>query len=224
MALSRLLLTSALAVTTLAPARAAEDDINAWLAATASIDVGKKGVVWLEAQTRFTDDASRLGQLLLRPAIGYKLDETTTAFLGYAFVRTDPTGPALSKEHRVFQQLSFRLAGDGKGVTLTGRTRLEQRFREGRDGTGVRFRQQLRLTAPLEGKARAVAWTEPFIGLNATAWGQKSGVNVWRNFVGVSIPVGTGLSLEPGYLNQYVVRTGRDRIDHIASLTLNTRF
>jgi len=213
-----------MALTALAPARAAEDDLNAWAAATASIDVGRKGVLWLEAQTRFTDDASRLGQLLLRPAIGYKLDGTTTVFLGYAYVRTDPAGPALSKEHRVFQQVSFRLAGDGKGVTLTGRSRLEQRFREDKGGTGVRFRQQLRLTAPLEGQTRAVAWTEPFIGLNSTAWGQTSGVNVWRNFVGVSLPVGTGLSLEPGYLNQYVVRNGRDRMDHTASVTLNTKF
>ena len=219
-----MLLTSALALTALTPARAAEHDLNAWAAVTASIDVGKKGVIWLEAQTRFTDDASRLGQLLLRPAIGYKVDGLTTVFLGYAYVRTDPVGLGLSKEHRAFQQLSFRLAGDENGVTLTGRTRLEQRFREDMDGTGVRLRQQLRLTAPIEGKARAVVWTEPFIGLNRTAWGQEPGVNVWRNFFGVSLPVGAGLSLEPGYLNQYFVRNGRDRVDHIASVTFNTKF
>ena len=221
---SKLYLAIAMALTVLGPARAAEDDLNVWAAATASIDVGKKGVVWLEAQTRLTDDVSRLGQLLVRPAIGYKLDSTTTVFLGYVYVRTDPVGPALSKEHRIFQQASFRLAGDGKGVTLTGRTRLEQRFRDDRSGTGLRLRQQLRLTAPLQDSARAVAWSEPFIGLNSTGWGQKTGVNVWRNFVGVSIPVSPRLVVEPGYLNQYVVRTGRDRVDHIASLTLNTRF
>lgn len=219
-----MLLTSALALTALTPARAAEHDLNAWAAVTASIDVGKKGVLWLEAQTRFTDDASRLGQLLLRPAIGYKVDGLTTVFLGYAYVRTDPVGLGLSKEHRAFQQLSFRLAGDENGVTLTGRTRLEQRFLEDMDGTGVRLRQQLRLTAPIEGKARAVVWTEPFIGLNRTAWGQEPGVNVWRNFFGVSLPVGAGLALEPGYLNQYFVRNGRDRVDHIASVTFNTKF
>jgi hypothetical protein len=30
--------------------------------------------------------------------------------------------------------------------------------------------------------------------------------------------------VEPGNLNQHVARTGRDRVDHIASLALNTRF
>lgn len=204
-------------------ARAAEDDANIWLAQTATINAGDKAVIWLEAQQRFTQDASRLGQVLLRPAIGYKLDGTTTAFIGYAFVFTDPEGPAETNEHRLFQQLSFRLLGDGKGLTITGRTRLEQRWLEERPGTGWRLRQQLRLTAPLAGKVRAVAWTEPFIGLNETAF-QREGVGLWRNFAGLAVPLGKGLVLEPGYLNQHVERTGRDRVDHIGNLTLATTF
>lgn len=204
-------------------ALAAEEDANIWLAQTATVDLGGDAVLWLEAQERFTDDASRLGQLLVRPAVGYKLDKSTTVFVGYAYVMTDPVGPAKTHEHRIFQQLSFRLLGDGKGVTVTGRTRLEQRMLEGRDGTGWRLRQQLRLTAPLAGKVRAVAWTEPFIGFNETSF-QRDGLGLWRNFAGVAIPVGKSFTIEPGYLNQYVVRSGTDRIDHTASLTLSTNF
>lgn len=62
-------------------AKAAEEDANIWLARTA---LGGDLVLWLEAQERFTNDGSRLGQLLVRPAIGYKLDKTTTAYIGYA--------------------------------------------------------------------------------------------------------------------------------------------
>lgn len=204
-------------------AHGAEEDTNIWLAQTAQTGLGGDAVLWLEAQERFTNDASRLGQLLLRPAVGYKLDKTTTAYLGYAYVMTDPEGPAKSHEHRIFQQLSFRLLGDGKGVTVTGRTRLEQRMFENQDGTGWRLRQQLRLTAPLSGKVRAVAWTEPFIGFNQTAF-QRDGVGLWRNFVGVAIPAGKKFTVEPGYLNQYVVRDSNDRIDHTLSLTLSANF
>lgn len=204
-------------------AQAADEDINIWLAQTAQVDLGKGAVLWLEAQERFTNDASRLGQFLVRPAIGYKLDKTTTVYLGYAYVMTDPVGPAKSHEHRIYQQLSFRLLGDGKGVTLTGRTRFEQRFFENQDGTGWRLRQQLRLTAPLSGKVRAVAWTEPFIGFNETTF-QRDNLGLWRNFAGAAIPVGKKFTLEPGYLNQYVVRNGPDRIDHTANLTLNANF
>lgn len=206
-----------------AAAQAADEDTNIWLAQTANVDLGKGAVLWLEAQERFTNDASRLGQFLVRPGIGYKLDKTTTVYLGYAYVMTDPVGPAKSHEHRIFQQLSFRLLGDGKGVTVTGRTRLEQRMFENQDGTGWRLRQQLRLTAPLAGKVRAALWTEPFIGLNETTF-QRDRLGLWRNFAGVAIPIGKGFTLEPGYLNQYVVRSGPDRIDHTANLTLSTNF
>lgn len=205
------------------PALANEEDFNVWLAQTATIDVGDKGVVWLEAQERFNDNASRFGQLLLRPAVGYKLNKTTTAFLGYVYVRTDPAKGATTDEHRIFQQLSFRLGGDGKGLTVSGRTRLEERWVEGKDGTGWRLRQQIRVTAPLNDKLTGVAWTEPFIGLNKTSF-QRDGVTTWRNFVGVSVPVRKGVTLEPGYLNQLVVRNGENRMDHTASFTLNTRF
>lgn len=206
-----------------AAAQAADEDTNIWLAQTANVDLGKGAVLWLEAQERFTNDASRLGQFLVRPGIGYKLDKTTTVYLGYAYVMTDPVGPAKSHEHRIFQQLSFRLLGDGKGVTVTGRTRFEQRMFENQDGTGWRLRHQLRLTAPLAGKVRAALWTEPFIGLNETTF-QRDGLGLWRNFAGVAIPIGKGFTLEPGYLNQYVVRSGPDRIDHTANLTLSTNF
>lgn len=207
-----------------APAMAADEDGQAWAAANATVDLGSGLVLWLEAQLRFTDDAGRLGQTLLRPAIGMKLGPDTTAMLGYAFVATDPVGPALLHEHRIWEQLSWRLAGDGKSLTITGRTRFEQRFVEGRSGTGWRLRQQVRLTAPLAGKVRAVLWTEPFIGFNRTEWGQPGGLDRWRNFGGVALPATRAVSIEPGYLNQWVVRRGADRVEHIASLTLSSKF
>lgn len=203
-------------------AQASEQDFNLWLAQTVSIDAGGGAVVWLEAQERFTNDASRLGQLLLRPAVGYRLDGSTTAFIGYAYVRTDPPGPTATHEHRIFQQLSFRIVGNGKGPTLTGRSRLEQRFLNGAAGTGWRFRQQIRLAVPVSEKVSLVGWTEPFIGLNETAF-QRDGVGIWRNFAGVAVPVGKRLSLEGGYLRQDVVRPGRDRTDQTLSITLNAR-
>ncbi|MFK7840831.1 MAG: DUF2490 domain-containing protein [Sphingorhabdus sp.] len=207
-----------------APSLATENELNAWGAATASIDASEDVIVWAEVQTRFTDDASRLGQLLLRTGLGYRLDKTTQVYAGYAYINTDPVGPASSDEHRIWQQLSFRLLGDGKGLTISGRSRLEQRFVEGSDDMGLRYRQQLRLTAPMSETVKAVVWTEPFIGLNSTDWGQRNGINVWRNFVGIAVPLNDNLTLEPGYLNQYAVRNGEDRIDHVASISINTKF
>ena len=212
-----------LVLATTAPAFAADEDTNIWLAQSANIDLGGDMALGLEAQERFTNDASRLSQIIFRPSLSYKLDQSTSISLGYAYVHNDPQTGASTNEHRAHQQISFRVAGDGKGVTITGRTRFEQRFLEEIDGTAFRIRQQFRLTAPLSGKVRAVAWTEALVGLNRTGF-QRVGLGLWRNYAGVSVPVSKFLSLEPGYLNQYVVRNGTDRIDHVANLTLSAAF
>ena len=206
------------------PAQAAQEDIGAWHALNATADLNQTLSVTMDAQLRFSNDISRLGQYLIRPNINYKLGKSTTLGLGYAYFHTDPVGPAVSDEHRIWQQATFRLAGDGKGITITGRSRVEQRWIEGSPDIGLRLRQQLRLTGPLSGKVRGVAWSEAFIALNDTKWGQNSGVDRWRNFAGVNIPLSKSVSLEPGYLNQWAARPAADLVQHNASLTLWARF
>lgn len=207
------------------PAHAASEDRHVWGATTATISASDKTLIWLEGQARFYDDAGRLGQVLLRPGVGYRLNATTTAFLGYAYVHTDMLAGPDTREHRVWQQLSFRALGDGKGLTVTGRSRLEQRFMEGSGDMGLRFRQQIRLTAPIDGtKARLVGWGEAFVAFDDTAWGQRSGFDRMRSFVGAAIPLGKALSLEPGYLNEAIRLRGPNRVNHIASLTVNAIF
>lgn len=220
----RILLLAVAAIFVAAPVQAAVEDTQIWGAANVTVDVSKRVAIVVEGQARFTDDASRLGQSLLRPSIGYRLGPNTMASIGYAYVATNPVGPASSDEHRAWQQIAFRVAGDGKGLTLTGRTRVEQRWVEGRDDMGWRFRQQLRATAPLTGKARAVVWSEAFLSLDDTSWGQRSGLDRWRNSAGVSIPVSKVVTLEPGYINQWVVAPGPDRIHHIANVSMSARF
>ncbi|MBX9884324.1 MAG: DUF2490 domain-containing protein [Novosphingobium sp.] len=207
-----------------APAHAADEDVQVWTAFTATVDASPRVVVWLEAQFRFTNDASRLGQTLLRPGIGYRFDANTVATLGYAYVPTNPPGPRFLSEHRIWEQLAFRIAGNGKGPTLTARTRLEQRFVEGTPGVGLRLRQQVRFSVPLAGKVRALAWTEPFVAFTTTQWGQRRGLDRLRSFGGLAFPVARKVTIEPGYINQWVLRPARDRVEHVGSLTVAARF
>lgn len=206
------------------PALAADQDFQSWSSVNATVDLGKRFAATMEGHLRLSDNASRTGQVLLRPSIGYKLDSTTTVSLGYAYVFTDPVGPVQTDEHRFWQQISFRAVGDGKGFTVTGRARLEERWVEGRSGTGWRLRPQLRATAPLSGKVRVFVASEPFIALNDTGWGQRSGLDRWRNAAGLSVPLTKTITVEPAYMNQWVVVRGRDRDHHIAQLNLVARF
>ncbi|MBL8771936.1 MAG: DUF2490 domain-containing protein [Phenylobacterium sp.] len=207
-----------------APAAAADEDVQAWTVLQASRPISERWVFNLDTQARFNEDAGRLGQFVLRPSIGWRLDGTRTLSLGYVYNRSSQLGRAPVHEHRIWQQLAFRIAGDGRGPTLTGRTRLEQRRVENREGAGWRLRQQLRFTAPLAGEVRGVVTTEPFIGLNGTAWGQRDGLAAWRSFAGVSIPVSPTLAVEPGYLHQHTFRPGEDAVIHAASVTLTVQF
>jgi hypothetical protein len=213
------------------PALAAEEDTQVWLAQQSFLNLNKDLVLFTDLQVRLTDDAARAGQAIARGALGVRLDPSTTVWGGYGYIRSDPQGGRVSHEHRLFEQVTWRAFGDGAGngttrPTLTGRTRLEQRMVEGQQGTGWRLRQLVRLDVPLgkPGSPQAVVWAEPFVGLNRTGWGQKSGFDQLRGFAGLALPVGKGISVEAGYSGQYVSRPARDdRMNHIASLSLMIR-
>lgn len=205
-----------------APASATEDDFNIWLGQFATIDAAEDIYGRVEAQERFTNDADRLGQLLLRSLVAYRFDDKVNAGVGYAYVLTDPVGPVELNEHRLYQELNVRLI-ESDGITLDSRTRLEQRFFEERGGTGWRVRNMLQLRVPVTPRNRIVAYTEPFVDLNETSV-QRGGLSVWRNFAGLSFPVAQGIDVVPGYLNQHVFRDGEDRSDHVANVNLFMAF
>lgn len=202
---------------------ASEDDRNVWLGQFVTINASDKVYIRVEAQERFTNDADRLGQLLLRSLVGYRFNKDVNFGAGYAFVLTDPVGPTKLHEHRFYQELNVRLMITQSGATLDSRTRLEQRTFEDREGTGLRLRQFVQLRMPINQTNRLVAYTEPFIDLNETSV-QRGGLSVWRNFLGVSIPLAKGIEVVPGYLNQHVFRDGRDRSDHTANVNLFATF
>jgi len=213
---------AACAASLTSPALASEQDFNIWLGQIAAVEADENVTIRLEAQERYTDGASRLGQLLLRPAIGTQVSDDVSVFAGYAYVFTDPEGPASSNEHRIFQEVTIRLF-HRDGTKITSRNRLEQRFFEEVDGMGLRYRNQIQLKTRISEKNSFVAYTEPFIELNESAV-QNGGFRVWRNFVGVSAPIGDKLSLTPGYHNQYSFRAGEDRVQHIVNVTVSGQF
>ncbi|MFM7403828.1 MAG: DUF2490 domain-containing protein [Erythrobacter sp.] len=206
-----------------APALAAEEDGNVWLGQFATINLTKKVYIRLESQERFTNDSERLGQLLLRSLVAYRISKDVNIGAGYAFVLTDPVGPVKLNEHRFYQELNVRLLTTAGGTTLDSRTRLEQRTFEEREGTAWRLREFVQLRAPLNKNNRLVIFSEPFVDLDEDPV-QRGGLSIWRNFVGVSIPLAKGIEVVPGYLNQQVFRDGPNRIDHTANVNVFMTF
>ncbi|MFP1131631.1 DUF2490 domain-containing protein [Asticcacaulis sp. W401b] len=205
-------------------AQAASEDTAVWGGLHSQFKLNDRVSATVEVQKRFNNDASRLGQYLIRPSVSYAFSPTTRGSLGYAFVQTNPPGPAKTDEHRLWQQLTYRVAAFEGGAVLNGRTRLEQRQIDGRDDMGWRLRQQIRFSKPLTQKVTGVVWSEAFWAANTTDWGQREGLERWRNSVGVSVPLTSRLTLEPGYIHQWVRRPREDAVDHIVSLSLTAQF
>jgi hypothetical protein len=208
-----------------ASASHAEDAL--WFAAIAQGPIGgtvggRPVVTWLEAQPRWAGSADNL---LLRPAIGVQVSPSAQLLAGYMLADTYLANAPRRREHRTWQQALLRVAGTPGKAVLMSRTRLEQRFFEGFADDGWRLRQFLRgqlwLGDNSDNRALSVIGvSEAFVSFDSTSWGQRAGLEQWRNFVGLGVPLDDRLTLEAGYLNQRLIRPGADRSNHVLNINL----
>lgn len=209
------------------PAQAATtQDEQAWINLTAMGSLSGKLVYLAEWQPRFGDGGSRLDQMILRGALGWKLTPAMTVYQGYAHIAVPVEGGRDINEERGFQQLSWTL-GKPWGGELSSRSRLEQRWRSDGGDMGWRLRQMLRYERPLKPGSQAVnalVSVEGFVALNDTDWGARGGFDQLRTFLGAELGIKGASTLEVGYLNQIVNQSrGRTRVNHVASITLIVR-
>jgi hypothetical protein len=202
------------------------EDFQTWAAITATgsfgiIDPGLRDFrFWLEGQGRFGNDSSSLAQGMVRPGLGYALNENASLWLGYAFVPTmEPFATQDFNEHRIWQQ--FLWTGKTFLGAFTSRSRFEQRFMNQPD-TAYRFRQLFKLSYPLSFAPdfSLVGSDELFVNVNTTGT-VYSGFEQNRVFAGLGYNFDEHIKAEIGYMNQYIRRVERaDRMTHILSLNL----
>jgi len=204
-----------------AAAATATDD-QVWVNLTAIGSIKGNLTYFAEVQPRVGESVSRLSNLLLRPAIGWKVTPSLTFYQGYAHVASPRSGAADRNEERLFQQVSWT-GQIGRGEIQT-RTRLEQRWLSDGDQMGWRLRQMVRLEWPLTDRKKGVAamgWAEEFVALNDTDWGARAGHDQLRVFAGMEVPLRGRSTVELGYMNQTINQSGgRRQMNHIASVTL----
>lgn len=178
-----------------------------------------------DAQARYFDIGSGVNQWLARPAIGYKLTDDVNAWVGYARLRARGASGAVVDENRYWQQIDWR-AGRWQGGQLSMRVRLEQRDIEIGDDVGIVLRFMAKYVRPFsEGNKSLVIGLEPFVDLRDTDWGGDSGFGQNRIFIGLNQPLNNKLTLEYGYMNQYIWLDGRDdRVNHLAIFNFKVRF
>lgn len=210
-----------------ATAKAADDAVGAWtiFTTTGAFDSSSKWRYWFDGQARYPDVGSGANQYVLRPAVGYQLDDRTSAWAGYARFRTRSASGNVVDEDRYWQQVN-RVSSTDAG-TLTLRARLEQRVVETGDDTGLVLRTMARFSWPLDGNLLSSAFVgiEPFFALRDTDWGSESGFAQNRVFAGLEWRLSNSLALQTSYMHQYLWRAGaEDRSNHLAVFNFRKRF
>jgi hypothetical protein len=204
------------------PAVAASDE-QLWASGGATVKLSDDWRLSQEVTVRFSDDEDGLYEIESNTLLGYRLNDIATVWAGYTHDPQYSSGDFRVMEHRAREQVTFDDFVRIGGGTLDGRIRTEQRWREGVDGTGWRFRPYLKYSLPVAGETAVNFSVEPFFNLNTTAF-QDSGFDKIRNLVTVSTPLTETLKGEAGYMNQHgFVSNGPDTSDNIAYFSLSLR-
>jgi hypothetical protein len=166
----------------------------------------------MEIHYRLKNNASDFNQLLLRPMLGYKVDEDTTLWLGTTLVEFEKNGEILS-EYRVFQMISYGHKLNKLPIVLLGNTRVEERFLEGEDEMNLRIRQLLRASIEIfkfeNSSLSLIFQNEYFLRLTDTEWAGAKGFDQNRFMLGLDYKTKLGnvpATFTIGYLNNVTPR------------------
>jgi hypothetical protein len=161
----------------------------------------------MEIHYRLKDGINEFNQFLLRPMLGYKLDDTSTIWFGYAYIGQDRDGRYVG-EHRLFQMITYSGRLGKTPVVFIGNTRIEQRILEDDFELNHRIRQTFRFSAELfkiqGGTFHLFFQDEVFFRLNQTKWAGKSGFDQNRLVIGIDFKTNIGNSpatISAGYMN-----------------------
>jgi hypothetical protein len=214
----------AAAAITLAAEASAADDAQLWTGGNVTVKLSDHWRLSEEITARFSDHKNGLYEIESNTLLGYRVAKGVAIWAGYTHDPQYAAGDFTVMEHRAREQVTFDNLGQIGGGKLSGRIRMEQRWRDGLDGTGWRVRPFLKYALPMRkgGRTAFVLSTEPFFNLNRTAFQRPTGLDRVRTFVGFSVPLGRNLAADAGYLNQHTfVRNGSDTDDHVASVSFN---
>ncbi len=191
---------------------AQSSDFQSWTQVITQVNLNTEWFVYMEAQPRVGDDISRLERLLIRPALGYRINPNVALFLGYAWTPTFMNNhyqEDFRNENRIWQQV---LVKDSRwGIEWQHRLRQEQRFIEDAGGPSNRTRYLLRGSYALSnsGTYGITGYNEIFVNLNSQYKGPTGGFDRDRFFFGPYITQGPG-RYEIGYLGEYAQRFDED--------------
>ncbi len=199
----------------LSQVQAQQNDEQFWLQINTNVPLSSNLRLTVEQIARFSDRQEGLYQTEFGGILGYRAAPNIELGLGYRrvdfFNRNTAAGENRFRQHIV--------ANFGP---VTTRLRVDERFSSGGPGIGIRIRPLVRINHRLNDSTVLFVSHESFFLPNSTRWGQRSGFERMRNIIGATLPIGSHISADLGYLNQF--RFGRDggpdQMEHAANVQL----
>lgn len=126
-----------------------EEDGRYWLSVYAQGKLPVENLYWsMDVHPRWREEGEQFDQLILRPAVFYRLNPKASVWMGYDTIISHPAGQPSNRENRWWGQFQYQFDPIAE-ITVTSRTRLEQRHREGFSDEGYRVRQMIRAVRPI---------------------------------------------------------------------------
>ena len=209
---------------------ATENDAGAWTVFSTTDAFQSDGQdsrwhYWFDAQARYFDLGSGVNQWLARPGIGYEISDNVKVWAGYARFRARNSAGLVSDENRYWQQIDWT-AGRWNDGRFSMRVRLEQRSISVGDDVRPILRYRVKYVRPIGENERTslVVAIEPFLDLRDTDWGGESGLGQNRVSIGFDRRISDRLSIEAGYMNQYIWRdNAENRVNHLGVLNFKVK-
>ena len=218
-------LAAAAVLGTAVQAHAATNDTQYWQVVNVSVNLGDGFQLSNETTVR-SGDKKGFYEVENNLLAGYAISKHVVAWAGYTHDPNYSHGDFTVMEHRFRQQINFEKYKLGN-LSLSGRLRTEQRWREGASGTGWRVRPYVKAALPIadKGATQLVLSNEAFINLNTTSFQRPSGWDRTRTFIGINKPLVKRVNIEAGYMLQHgYVRNGPDTNDHVLQVSLAAKF
>lgn len=204
------------------------DDFQIWIPVNINAKLGDNLRGFLEVQPRIGHDATSLDTAVVRPAIGWALNDNWTVWGGYLLQsQRNATTNEYELENRSWQGITYKTKLDDTIVEV--RNRLEQRYLPHNHDVSHRWRTRVR-AEHLIGKTpwSLIGSEEIFVNLNDNDVNAalQAGENQNRAYAGVGYRFNPNVQVETGYLNQYSFNSGSklDSSNNVWMSNLNINF
>lgn len=199
-----------------------ERDDRLWITYQADYALRERLKAILQVQPYWREEMTHRDQITLRTGVLWIANETTHIGGGYAYNLAFTETHQTAHEQRLWEELGILIYAHN-GLNIQERTRLEHRQFEHKGELATGVRQLIKVTYPLNGNVKLSISDELYFNLNTTSR-LSSGFDQNRLFVGVLSPVTSNITLEVGYLNQYVNGLTADRVNHVLALSMTQSF